>query len=255
VDRVPLPRGKSIGVLTAGCYPGTADNHPTQSAGGAVGDALMGGHSSIAAAPSDPLRSKGCFDDYPPEKQSDAVKSEGAVWPVGSVGPLDHSMPPSVYVRSLEFNGNQLDLSTGQGSELPFADPSISDLGAVLQHVRPEIETIVLDRATPPARQMAIALEGREGLDAAHVIAHVAPGRVNFEAVEWSVETLEGEADDLANIGRVLGSTGDLLLWSCEAGAGAAGQASSMRCRAQLERKLRRPAISSGRGRSADDGN
>ncbi|MER8454084.1 DUF4347 domain-containing protein [Mesorhizobium sp. M1428] len=110
-----------------------------------------------------------------------------------------------------------------RASELLFVDPSVPDLGTILRNLRPEVEAIVLDRA-PPARQMAAALEGRDGLDAVHVIAHGVPGRVGFAAGEWTAGTLQDDEADLAAIGHALGSTGDLLLWSCEAGAGAAGQ-------------------------------
>ncbi|SFP87573.1 protein of unknown function [Mesorhizobium sp. NFR06] len=110
-----------------------------------------------------------------------------------------------------------------RASELVFVDPSVSDLGTILRNLRPEVEAIVLDAERPAARQMARALEGRDGLDAVHVIAHGAPGRVSFAAGEWSARTLEDEGDDLASIGQALGGSGELLLWSCNTGAGAAG--------------------------------
>ncbi|TGU43653.1 DUF4347 domain-containing protein, partial [bacterium M00.F.Ca.ET.152.01.1.1] len=112
-----------------------------------------------------------------------------------------------------------------RASELLFVDPSVSDLGTILRNLRPEVEAIVLDGTTPPARQMARALEGRDGLEAVHVIAHGAPGRVSFAGGEWSARTLEDEADDLAAIGGVLRKGGDLRLWSCFAGAGDEGGA------------------------------
>ncbi|BAV51034.1 Hypothetical glycine-rich protein [Mesorhizobium loti] len=109
-------------------------------------------------------------------------------------------------------------------SEILFVDPSVSDLGTILRNLRPEVEAIQLDARRPAARQMALALEGRDGLDAVHVIAHGAPGRVNFAAGEWSAETLDDDDGvDLAAIGQALGGFGELLLWSCNAGAGAAG--------------------------------
>ena len=52
----------------------------------------------------------------------------------------------------------------------------------------------MLDARRPAARQMATALEEYRGLNAVHVIAHGAPGRVRFAAGEWSAETLEDEA-------------------------------------------------------------
>ncbi|QKC78798.1 DUF4347 domain-containing protein [Mesorhizobium erdmanii] len=108
-------------------------------------------------------------------------------------------------------------------SELLFVDPSVSDLGTILANLRPQVEAIVLDAARPAARQIALALEGRDDLDAVHVIAHGAPGRVSFAAGEWSARTLDDDAVDLAAIGQALDGLGELLLWSCNAGAGAAG--------------------------------
>ncbi|UVK46587.1 DUF4347 domain-containing protein [Mesorhizobium sp. AR07] len=110
-----------------------------------------------------------------------------------------------------------------RASELLFVDSAVSDLDTILRNLRPEVEAIVLDRRAPPARQMAVALEDRGGLDAVHVIAHGAPGRVSFAAGEWATETLQDDAADLAVIGQALGPTGDLRLWSCDVGVGAAG--------------------------------
>jgi hypothetical protein len=109
--------------------------------------------------------------------------------------------------------------------EIVFVDPGVSDIGTLLGHLRPELEAILLDRVRPAARQMATALSGRHGLDAVHVIAHGAPGRVNFAAGEWSAETLAEETADLAAIGQALAATGDLRLWSCRTAAGPVGAA------------------------------
>ena len=39
-------------------------------------------------------------------------------------------------------------------SEMLFVDTSVDDLATILCHLRPGVEAVVLDRATPPARQM-----------------------------------------------------------------------------------------------------
>ena len=108
-------------------------------------------------------------------------------------------------------------------SEMLFVDTSVDDLATILCHLRPGVEAVVLDRATPPSRQIAVALHGVRGLDAVHVIAHGAPGQVNFAAGPWSTETVENEPDDFAAIGRAIAAHGDLRLWSCHTGAGVAG--------------------------------
>ena len=108
-------------------------------------------------------------------------------------------------------------------SEILFLDSGVSDFSAVLQHLRPGVGAIVLDAERPAARQMATAVEGRAGLQAIHVIAHGAPGRVAFASGDWSSGTLADEASDLAMIGGSLDEDADLRLWSCRTGAGFEG--------------------------------
>jgi hypothetical protein len=109
--------------------------------------------------------------------------------------------------------------------EILFVDPGVADIATLLGHLRPEVEAILLDPARPAARQIAAAVAGRHGLDAVHVIAHGAPGRVSFAAGDWSAATLEEEAADLAAIGQALGAGRNVYLWSCQTAAGPAGAA------------------------------
>jgi uncharacterized protein DUF4347 len=110
-------------------------------------------------------------------------------------------------------------------SEVLFVDPSVDDIETITGGLRPGVKAIMLDRASPPARQIAHSLDGLRGLDAVHVIAHGAPGRVKFAAGDWSVATLADDCADLAAIGRALDADGELRLWSCDVAAGAAGAA------------------------------
>ena len=63
-------------------------------------------------------------------------------------------------------------------SELLFIDPGVADRGTILCNLRPSVAAIVLDSVRPAACQIAAALRALQGLDAVHVIAHGAPGRV-----------------------------------------------------------------------------
>src|SRR5262245_51676527 len=111
-----------------------------------------------------------------------------------------------------------------RASEILFVDRSVSDLQIILGSLQSEVQAVVLDDHRPAARQIAEALEGHSGLDAVHIIAHGAPGRVHFTAGAWSIETLEDAAADLATIGKALHAGGDLRLWSCETGRGKTGE-------------------------------
>jgi hypothetical protein len=110
-------------------------------------------------------------------------------------------------------------------SEMLFVDQSVDDLETILGGLRPAVKAIVLDPAASIARQIAVALDGRHDLDAVHVVALGALGRVNFSSGDWSLATLEDDAEDLGAIGRSLAEDGELQLWSCDAAAGTAGAA------------------------------
>ena len=109
--------------------------------------------------------------------------------------------------------------------EIAFIDPGVADVETLLGHLRPEVEPVLLDAVRPAARQIAAALAGERHLAAIHIVAHGAPGRVDFTAGAWSAATRAEDADDLAAIGRALATEGGLRLWSCQTAAGPAGAA------------------------------
>jgi hypothetical protein len=109
--------------------------------------------------------------------------------------------------------------------EIAFIDRNVNDLATLLAALRSDVEPILLSADTPAPQQIAEAVKHRTGLTAIHVIAHGAPGQVNCGARTLAPETLEDDGEDLATIGRVLGSEGSLLLWSCHTAAGERGAA------------------------------
>jgi hypothetical protein len=74
----------------------------------------------------------------------------------------------------------------------------------LLRELRPGVEPILLGRNVPPARQIAMAIAGRSGVAAIHVIAHGAPGRVSFSAGEWTAASLATDVEDLGASGRAM---------------------------------------------------
>ena len=83
-------------------------------------------------------------------------------------------------------------------SEILFVDTLVDDVETILRGVRPGIEARVLEPTTPAAQQIAAALADRRDLAAVHLIAHGAPGRVNFASGEWSIAALDDEAESFA---------------------------------------------------------
>src|SRR5437899_2378521 len=95
-------------------------------------------------------------------------------------------------------------LAMAHKPEILFIDPAVSDIKTLLAGLRPGVDAVLLEPDRPTAQQMAEALAGRGGLAAVHVIAHGAPGSVNFSAGRWSADTLASAAGDLAAIGKAL---------------------------------------------------
>ena len=116
------------------------------------------------------------------------------------------------------------DIAVSRNAEVLFIDPTVDDLSTLLRFIRPTVEPVVLDPTRPAARQIALALDGKRDLQAVHVIAHGEPGRVIFSGGDWTAETPTEQAADFATIGRAIGSSGGLRLWSCFSGAGPEGR-------------------------------
>ena len=108
--------------------------------------------------------------------------------------------------------------------EIAFIDRNVTDLAALLAVLRSDVEPILLSADAPAPQQIAEAVKHRTDLTAIHLIAHGAPGQVNCGTRALAPETLEEDSEDLAAIGRVLGSKGSLLLWSCNTAAGERGE-------------------------------
>jgi hypothetical protein len=107
--------------------------------------------------------------------------------------------------------------------EIAFIDRGVDDLATLLAGIRPDVEPILLSNDEPAPRQMARAVQGREGqLDAIHVIAHGRPGEVSFTSGALTVEGVGLYASDFAEIGRSL-PCGALQLWSCRTAQGKRG--------------------------------
>ena len=110
-------------------------------------------------------------------------------------------------------------------TEIAFIDLNVSDIDTLIAGFRPEVDWVRLDQSEPAPRQIARALDGRNGLAAIHVLAHGEPGEVSFGAGALAFDSIDEHAAELGTIGTALGERGALMLWSCQTGQGERGSA------------------------------
>ncbi|MEI9885432.1 MAG: DUF4347 domain-containing protein [Rhizomicrobium sp.] len=109
------------------------------------------------------------------------------------------------------------------GNELLFVDSTIANLQDVLNNVRAGVQVVVLNSTEDALDQIAAVLSGRDGVSAIHIVADGERGQIDFAAGALDLAGLDSHADDLKVIKNSLAPGGDLLLWSCNTGAGEAG--------------------------------
>jgi hypothetical protein len=111
--------------------------------------------------------------------------------------------------------------------EVVFVDAAVDDRAGLLAGLRPCLRTHLhlLHSRMPALSQMARILRRYGQAFTVHVIAHGSPGQVCFSAGTISLENLHEHLDELYAIGRAIGATGRLLLWSCRSGQGLHGRA------------------------------
>ncbi|WP_421877021.1 DUF4347 domain-containing protein [Pacificispira sp.] len=106
--------------------------------------------------------------------------------------------------------------------EVVIVDPSVASYQDLLAGMDPNIEVIILSEGAT-VEDIAAALEGRNGIDAVHLISHGGIGSLNLGGEILSLDTLDANADALRTIGNALSADGDILLYGCNIGADGAG--------------------------------
>ncbi|RCK39313.1 hypothetical protein TH25_25425, partial [Thalassospira profundimaris] len=108
--------------------------------------------------------------------------------------------------------------------EVVIVDPTVADYQKIIDGFSPDIDVILLDQGAT-LQSVADALAGRSDIDALHIISHGAEGILQFGGQSITTSGLDASADTLAAIGATLSNDGDILLYGCDIGADAAGQA------------------------------
>ena len=137
------------------------------------------------------------------------------------VADLSERLPAEAHVP-----GPQRDLSR----DIVFIDGSVEDIGELLMDIDPDVEVHVLDLQSDGVEQIADILDSREDIAAVHIFSHGGEGFLNLGSSQLTSGTITtSHVEALTRIGAALSEDGDILLYGCDFGAGAAGRAAAAR--------------------------
>ncbi|HWA38587.1 MAG TPA: DUF4347 domain-containing protein, partial [Burkholderiales bacterium] len=111
--------------------------------------------------------------------------------------------------------------------EIVFVDVSVRDFQKLIDGIdTTNTRVVLLDPAKDGVKQMLEVVKQYDSLDAIHLISHGTEGQLNFGSSVLNATTLGNTyAADLAVLKAHLSAEADLLIYGCDFGKGAAGEA------------------------------
>jgi hypothetical protein len=114
--------------------------------------------------------------------------------------------------------------SADNRQEVVFIDNQVKNYQQLISGLRPGSEVVVLDGSKDGLQQIADYLNGRNGIDAIHIISHGDVGKVQLGNDWLDSSDLASRSATLNAIGQALDKDGDILLYGCQVGANGAGR-------------------------------
>ena len=118
------------------------------------------------------------------------------------------STPAAVAVDALTLgvvSADQIQPSGPQARvEIVFIEDNVGDIATLLQSVGTGREVHVLDSRLDGLEQMASILQGRENIDALHLISHGKEASVNLGSLMLDATSAQSHAAELKTIGGAL---------------------------------------------------
>ena len=108
-----------------------------------------------------------------------------------------------------------------QSQEIVFVDAAVEDYQQLVDDIyrnsdaSRNIEVVVLDRDRDGIEQISTALQGRDDLDAIHIISHGSDGSVELGNTSLNSDTLAENNLSIALWANAFTETGDILIYGC----------------------------------------
>jgi len=108
--------------------------------------------------------------------------------------------------------------------EIAFVDSGVEDYQTLIDGLDSSIEVYILDGTQNGLDQIASILEGKNDIDAMHILSHGSTGEITIGNSVLNAENLSSFEQTLQDIGNSLTQDGDILLYGCNVGANGEGE-------------------------------
>ena len=135
----------------------------------------------------------------------------------------------SADVMDVDRAGATETVGTPARQEIVFVDPTVRDFQTLIDGIEnPNARVVLLDPNRDGVQQVAEVLKQYKAVDAVHIISHGSEGQLDLGSSVLNNITMSGTyADELAAIGAHLSKDADFLVYGCDFGRGADGQAAA----------------------------
>ncbi|SNT10406.1 ELWxxDGT repeat protein, partial [Azospirillum sp. RU38E] len=147
-------------------------------------------------------------------------KAAPAHHPVASPPSADPAAPSFAGTPTAPLATNVSVDPTTDRKEVAFIDTSVTDWQILRAGVKDGVDIVLLDGSQDGLTQMAAWAEGKSGYSAIHVLSHGAEGQITLGTLTLDFSTTQARSADLAALGSVLTTDGDLLLYGCNVASG-----------------------------------
>jgi large repetitive protein len=115
--------------------------------------------------------------------------------------------------------------ATEPATDIIFIDTNVTGFQALAQEWASRGTVVLIDGQADGIDQVRSALAGQSNIGAIHIVSHGTDGAFYLGTTRIDQAAVNGSlAGSFAAIGRSLSATGDILIYGCDVGAGAAGQ-------------------------------
>ena len=123
-------------------------------------------------------------------------------------------------------NGDELDIAPRRSDrEIVFIDAAVEDHESLIASLEPGVSVHIIEPDSDGVLQIAQILSESDGYDAIHIFSHGSSGALQLGSAVLDAGTISGSHNSaLAQIGKALSESGDILIYGCDFGSGKLGQ-------------------------------